>query len=749
MAVRPLSHTFALGAVIAVAAGCGRTDELTGANLQSNNSMDALQDVSFFADTSTIQDVSLRDKDGTSTVVTPSYLPKAGQAAVELEIVFYPRLSVPAQSRFVYDKSKWTIVIGKNSHYVTGADILEIKEDGSFTSGEVREGQIKMRIRLTTLPQWPDKFTSDAAMDLVDGRKALKIQPYYSLEGAVPPGNSGTIQGLSAAYMKDDIGTIVAPASIGSTTVSDGAFSFDFSPPSDTTAADTSTGSITSVGKSNVSGFVVVYWKDSECKAGGWTFKPNKVFDKSKSFADLACNYPGLDAAVAGTTSCSLGCSADVSDDFFGKAANDIAIPPEFPSSNGTANAIKRGCLNIVRVSSDGRTSYAVNDALNSEAYGMMVYPLDSAGNIGMTRSRCLKAQTFDVVFPSSKKSPELGKSKSDCFVATAASGSTKSSTVHYWRVLRDVWLDRLGVSSFYYRHAPRWAAWLEQRPQFKPYVNAVLEWSGRTFVKLSQWMNVIGSNAQKAGEQTLSLLKQLVFSQAYASDTPVKKEEVEIPGLKYPHGSAATTLMLGGGQIRPSEDKALYDLSYKDKKPGFLFVAQSFRVTDFGGELGLGYEFGGVAMRGNSADANKTEISLSGLGGGLLGEYRLRVGENPWVSPRISAVFGKMRMREEAAAVPATSTNSGSGASGTSSSTASEISPSGTEPVWQTYITIRGTLDVSITRLYGDDSNLIRYGYEAEDMMLSLFAGLHTNNGKVISTSGLQLGGGISFMFR
>jgi hypothetical protein len=57
--------------------------------------------------------------------------------------------------------------------------------------------------------------------------------------------------------------------------------------------------------------------------------------------------------------------------------------------------------------------------------------------------------------------------------------------------------------------------------------------------------------------------------------------------------------------------------------------------------------------------------------------------------------------------------------------------------------------LDLSIPALYGDDENLIRYGYEVEDMTLSVFAGMNTNEGKVISTSGLQLGGAISFMFR
>ncbi|NBX17309.1 MAG: hypothetical protein EBR09_08085 [Proteobacteria bacterium] len=750
MALRPVRYSVALCTALAIVSGCGRNDDFSEAVIQSENKPAGAEDGLFFADTSTIQDVSLRDKDGASTIVTPSYLPKAGQSAVELELIFYPRLSVPSTSRFVYDKSKWVIVVGKNNHYVTGADILEIKEDGSFSSGEIREGQIKMRIRLTTQPQWPDKFTSDGSFDTVDGRKALKIQPYYSLDGAVPPGNSGTIQGLSATYMKDDIGAIVAPATVGSTVVSDGAFSFDFLAPADKTATDTSGGTPVSVGKSNVSGFVVVYWKDSECAAGGWTFKPNKVFDKTKGNADLSCTYPGIASAVAGTTSCNLGCSADVNSDFFDKSANDIAIPPEFPASNGTANAIKRGCLNIVRVSSDGRTSYAVNDAINNEKYGMMVYPLDSAGNIGMSRSKCLQAQSFNVGFASTKKSPGLGKSKSDCFVATAASGSPHSAAVHYWRVLRDAWLDRAGVTPFYYKHAPRWAAWLDNRPALKPYVNSILEWSGRTFVKLSQWLNILAKESRNTGHQALKLIENTLFPQAFASESasPEKATNAE-EGLAYPFGSASTTLTIAGGQIIPTEDKELYDLSYKGKKPGFMFVAQSFRLFDASGEMGVGYEFGGVSMRGKSTDVNKTEVALSGYGGGALAEYRLRFGEQPWVSPRFSAVFGMMRMREEAASVSGATSTTGGTTSGTAANTKSEISPSGTTPVWHKYFTLRGTLDISVTQLHGDDSNLIRYGYEAEDMTLSLFAGLHSNNGQVISTSGLQVGGGISFLFR
>jgi hypothetical protein len=727
---------FYAGCVFAVVAvACGRNDNIP-AQFSSVSESDVLE---LASDPSVLTDVSMTDKTGQTTIVTPSYLPKSGQTARDLQIIFYPRLTVK-NPRFVYDRSKWVVAVGNNVQFLTAADIIEIKEDGNFSSGEVREGQIKMTVRLTAQGQWPDKITNDAALTTIDGRKALKLQPYYSLDGAVAPGNSGTMQGLSAAYMKDDVGAIVAPATINSSAITDGAFSIEFSAPEDTTAADTSTGAVTSVGKSNVSGFVVVYWKDSECSSSGWSFKPNKSFDRLAANADLSCTYPGLDAASSGTNSCNLGCSTDTADAFFGKAANDIAVPPEFPAETGADNAIKRGCLNIVRVGSDGRTSFAVNNAINGEAYGAMVYPLDSSGGIGMTRSRCAKLLPFNVEFASTRKSPGLGKSKSDCFVATAASGSTHSASVHYWRVLRDTWLDRLGLSAIYYRHAPSWAAWLDNNPSYKPTVNAALEWSGRNLVKLSQWMHVFGERMGSSLQHITMFLSNMLASEARA-DTAAPSPDMN--GLKHPKGSAFSTLTLGGGQIRPSADKDLYELSYKGKKPAFLFVGQTFRLFDLSGELGLGYEFTGLTMKGKSPDATRTPISLSGYGGGVTTEYRLRIGSYPWVAPRFAAVYGMMRMREEAEAVSSASSSSGSGASGTS-----DISPSGTTPVWQRYTTLRLFLDVSIPRLYGDDENLIRYGYQVEDMTLSFFGGLNTNNGKVISTSGLQLGGAISFMF-
>jgi hypothetical protein len=747
-----------LGFALTLVSACGQPETQHAGQDAASISAGIRENVNFFADNSTLQDVSLSDKAGFSTTVTPSALPKVGQAAVELTVVFYPRFTVPAQSKFQYDKKKWMIVVGKNNNkYVSGED-FEVNDGGGFTSGEIREGTVKMVIRLTTLPQWPESITGDAAIDVIDGRKALKILPYYSLEKDLPPGNPGTKQGLSAAYMQDDVGTIAAPAKILSSVVSDGAFSVGFEFPSDKTAVDTSTGTVTSVGQSNIGGFVVVYWKDSECAAGGWTFKPNKIFDKTKAFADLSCTYPGIDTAVAGTSSCNLGCSTDANADFFGKSALDVAAPPEIPSESGFENKIRSGCLNIVRIAAGPRSSFALNEAVNGENYGVMVYPLDSAGTIGLTRSQCIKAKPYEVGYPSIKKSPGLGKTTEDCFVATAASGSPDSLAVHYWRVLRDSWLDRIGVSAIYYRHARSWAAWLERHSQLKPAVNMVLETSGRVLVKGSQVVSRWTSSLHSAFSQLSSFVSQLWVSEARADSGVSQTENPKTAaddGLV--PGSASTTLTLAASITQPSQDKDLYEASYKNKRPISGFVSQSFRVWDFFGELGLGYEIGGVMMKGKAIDEKKTDILLYGYGGGALAEYRLRITEHPWLSPRISLVGGKMRMREEASAVSTTNkeTTSGTSTSGTSSSgtsttdTSSEIKPRGTAPVWQTYTTVRGTLDLSITRLYGDDENLIRYGYGVEDLTLSLFAALHKNNGKVISTSGLQLGAGFSFFFR
>jgi len=61
----------------------------------------------------------------------------------------------------------------------------------------------------------------------------------------------------------------------------------------------------------------------------------------------------------------------------------------------------------------------------------------------------------------------------------------------------------------------------------------------------------------------------------------------------------------------------------------------------------------------------------------------------------------------------------------------------------------LKAYFDVSVPALFGDDLNLIRYGYGVEDMTLSVFAGQNINDGSLISTSGLQLGGAISFMFK
>ncbi|MEY2987439.1 MAG: hypothetical protein RJB13_960, partial [Pseudomonadota bacterium] len=480
MASKP-ALLFVVGfALVSVAQSCGSEERLGNENysrLQSSV-------LELASDPSVLNDVSLTDRTGFKPSVNPSYLPKAGQTSRDIEIIFHPKLTVK-NVNFVYDKTKWSVAVGNNVQFLTGADIIDIKEDGNFSSGEIREGQIKLTVRLTTQGQWPDKITNDSALTTNNGRKALKLLPYYSLDGAVAPGNSGTLQGLSAVFMQDDIGAIRAPATITSTAVSDSAFSVEFAPPNDTTAIDKSDGVLKDVGPSNVSGFVVVYWRDSECQAGGWSFKANSIYDKNSANADLQCQYPGLTNAVAGEESCQLGCSTAAVEAFFGKSADDVAVPMEFPSEDGAENEIQQGCLRIARVRSDGRTSYAVNNALNDENYGVMVYPIDSSGQIGSKRSTCSSVKPANIEFVSSRKTPGLGKSKSDCFVATAASGSSQSASVHYWRILRDTWLDSVGISTVYYRHAQSWASWLEAHPQYKPAINSVLEWSGRRLVSL------------------------------------------------------------------------------------------------------------------------------------------------------------------------------------------------------------------------------------------------------------------------
>lgn len=734
MASKP-ALLFVAGIVLmSVAQGCGSADQLD----YEQSSKLASNPFELASDPSVLNDVSLIDRTGFTASVNPSYLPKAGETARDVEITFYPKLTVK-NPNFVYDKSKWTVAVGNNVQFLTGADIIDVKEDGNFSSGEVREGQVKLTVRFTTQGQWPDKITNDAALTTNNGRKALKLLPYYSLDGAVSPGNSGTLQGLSAVYMQDDIGAIQAPAKISATAVSDAAFSVEFTPPDDTTAFDTSDGTLKDVGRSNVSGFVVVYWKDSECQSGGWSFKANKVYDKNSAEADLQCVYPGLAAAISGAESCNLGCSTASVAEFFGKSANDVAVPLEFPAETGAENEIQRGCLRVARVRSDGRTSYAVNNALNDESYGVMVYPLDSSGQIGSMRSTCSELKPRNVEFVSSRKTPGLGKSKSDCFVATAASGSSQSAAVHYWRILRDTWLDPVGLSVVYYRHARSWAQWLDEHPQYKPAINSALEWSGQNLVALSQWLSSVKENLQAMTRQMAHRIGGVLFPEARADESAQSQSDA---GLENNHGSASSTLTFGGGQIRPSADKELYDLSYKDKKPGFLYVGQSFRVFDLMGELGLGYEFSGVSLKGTSADATKTPVTLTGYGISALAEYRFRIGNYPWVTPRFAYTYGKMRMREEAESVSSSSSES-------ESSGSSQISPSGTKPVWHTQSGIKAYIDFSIPALYGDDLNLIRYGYDVEDMTLSVFAGQNTNDGSLISTSGLQLGGAISFMFK
>lgn len=734
MAFKP-ALLFVVGmALVSVTQACGSADQLES----EHHSKLYSSSFELASDPSVLNDVSLADRTGFTASVNPSYLPKAGETSRDLEITFYPKLTVK-NANFVYDSSKWTVAVGNNVQFLTGADIIDIKEDGNFASGEIREGQVKLTVRLTTQGQWPDKITNDAALTTNNGRKALKLLPYYSLDGAVAPGNSGTLQGVSAVFMQDDIGAIQAPAKITSTAVSDSAFSVEFTAPEDTTAFDTSDGTLKNVGSSNVSGFVVVYWRDSECQSGGWSFKANEVYDKNETGADLQCSYPGLTDAVSGAESCNLGCSTSVAGELFDKSANDVAIPLELPTGTGSENEIQRGCLRVARVRADGRTSYAVNNAINDENYGVMVYPLDSSGRIGSMRSTCSQLKPINVEFVSSRKTPGLGKTKSDCFVATAASGSTQSAAVHYWRILRDTWLDPLGLSVVYYRYAQSWARWLDAHPQYKPALNKALEWSGQHLVSLSQWLSSAKKNVQSFTQTLAHTIGSILFPEARADDsTQTNSDE----GLENDHGSASSTLTFGGGQIRPSADKELYDISYKDKKPLLLFVGQSFRVFDLMGELGLGYEFAWLSLDGTSADASKTPVTLSGYGISALLEYRLRFGQYPWVAPRFAYTYGRMRMREEAQSV----SDSGSASDAASSS---QISVSGTKPAWHNQSGLKAYFDVSVPALFGDDLNLIRYGYGVEDMTLSVFAGQNINDGSLISTSGLQLGGAISFMFK
>jgi len=124
------------------------------------------------SDPSVLNDVSLTDRTGFTTSVTPSYLPKAGQTARDLQIIFYPKWTVK-NTKFVYDKSKWTVAVGNNVQFLTGTDIIEIVEDTVGAKAQIQH-----------LPDQPGDVPRTCA-DISKARMLLGYNPRTSFEEGI------------------------------------------------------------------------------------------------------------------------------------------------------------------------------------------------------------------------------------------------------------------------------------------------------------------------------------------------------------------------------------------------------------------------------------------------------------------------------------------------------------------------------------------------------------------------------------
>jgi hypothetical protein len=691
----------------------------------------------------------------------PSKVPDKGAKITEITVTFCVKIK-NQNGKFQYDAKKWGFVFGGSNGEVPdqqpylGDKKVEVREEGDSlkASNTERLGKVVMKIKFDN-PDDDGKFP-DTLSDLANGSggvRVLFIYPYYA-ETADKPGAKGSVP-LNKSLgirLRNDRGALKNPPSISKVTVNDRSFVLEPTAPSKLDAENgdpaATPPTLVSVSEgSSVGGYLVMYWNVDECIArpDEWRFNVNPVYDTRRQNQDDYAIRRSLDSCVpqptkASSGTCGFGCGTTPDASLFNQTAELVLQPKNIPSEDG--KVATSGCYKVQRAAG-GSKSIGIRGLTNGETYGVALFALDSSG-----RSGCKVVVPRSIPLASLEKGAET--KESDCFVVTAASGSTNSRSVHTWRVIRDGYLRQFALGRFliskYETHGPRWAHSLESAPVWiKHSLNFVLDWSGQAVFRVGEWWLASESKRAQMWEKFLDKLSTIV---SWVGPAEARAE----PPVS-PPGSASSHLYLLGGVNRPTEDQDLYDSYYPSKRHYVFQAGQTFRVLDLMGELGLGAEF--VYGTGRGKVPKKTvrtnekideavqgkEIGYYTLGFRLVADYAWRWDVFPYLRPRVAGFVGAQRFREQPRSVIVESDDN-------KTSEAADLPNFGAEG-WSPSFGLRGGLQVSMAPLFGDDSGQVLYTYGVEDIAFHIQAGYSKDTAsKLLRTSGIQLLAGFGFLF-
>jgi hypothetical protein len=476
--------------------GCGA--DLTRVGQYNGPSLDAQQLLPTPASSqaSTDEKSKLRDVkvelDLKSVSIDPTNIPQADAKEVR-QIKFRGDVSftVELNKEFAYNKVNWGLVFSNpdsESQYraYRARDTekkFKILSDGISPNSDALvikqkvNGTVEFQIDLDEGEWALIRNLSSKAEGLKRAQIAVKL--LYSIRDTYSPvaDTDGTAI-LDAIRLQNDIGVIKDPTKVSVEGISSGTLTLSFAGP-DSTEAILPSQNFSAVGASILSGYLLMYWKEGDCTDANWIFQSNVQYRKNPKEPDptFSCRWGPVEDLAKAPGQCPFGCNAesDPSDPYF---ARDGVVATQ----EEVATPLETGaCYKVVRVPA-GRKTFSLTGLTDNATYGVVAWPLDSSGSLGGTRSSCVQGIPLKVPMAAAA---DTSASVRDCFVATAASGSPSSLTVHYWRVVRDTLLDPLGLSAYYYRHARVWAAWLESRPLLKPVVNEFLLTWGQRIVRV------------------------------------------------------------------------------------------------------------------------------------------------------------------------------------------------------------------------------------------------------------------------
>ncbi|MES2614853.1 MAG: hypothetical protein V4591_05510 [Bdellovibrionota bacterium] len=596
-------------------------------------------------------------------------------------------------------------------------------------------------------------------------------------------GNNKSILAQNMAFEITNINqpsslTAVCPSADGSTctTTNDGVGA--------TTLITSTTGS------NSVSGYVVGFWKDSDCKIGGFKFAPNwMAYEDPLVASNYTCSYTAWQSSFGtGGTSSDLGCASATSQTFLSGAAapdaNSAAIP-YLGGINGKVDlqtimntsgesSYSGSCISYVYLSTSGSSSssYVKGPINNGDVYGVVVWALNSASdpvydipNYSLAHSNVFYTTGINFELASTAKDSSLALTK-DCFVVTAASGNIHSPSVVYWRAIRDAYLNQIGFTKFYYKHAKTWAHWLDEHPKLKPPLNFIFEKSGYTlyhtgnfvteaahktkniFHKVVHFVSNLLDNSAQAQELAFEQVPNgttnqnnksgFGFEQSEQQNIDVIPEDMNTdPFFKMPKKGLVLPMYdfdLKVGVLMPTQDVDLYDTYYSSQPTlfGEVGLSRIFWPNNFGVSIGL---LGRYMTNTQKADATVLGSSTESydrkfyaLTSEVLVGVRYRNPNFLYIQPGIFFGGGVTRFREEA--IP-------EGGSSGSSYGVTEFSP-----IYQGGVNI----DISLSSIAGQPPSVDKDDL-LNEVLLRLSASYNLNDSEALSSTGYFVSAGFAFL--